>query len=94
MKNIIIITVKLLVITIIAGAVLGVVNAVTAEPIAEQAKIAADNARKAAFPEASAFEEADVEIPEDYAIIKNVYNVTDDSGNVIGIVAGIVTKGL
>ena len=93
MKNIIVITVKLLVITIIAGALLGVVNAVTAEPIAEQQRIAADNARKAAFPEASAFEEMDVDIPEEYAIIQSVFSATDNSGNVIGIVAGIVTKG-
>ena len=93
MKNIIVMTIKLLVITIIAGAILGVVNAVTKEPIAEQQRIAADNARKTAFPEAAAFEEINVDIPEDYAIIQSVYSALDENGDTIGIVAAIVTKG-
>ena len=93
MKNIIVITVKLLVITIVAGLVLGIVNAVTKDPIAEQQRIAADNARKAAFADADAFEQMSVDIPEDYAIIQNVYSVLDANGDVTGIVAGVVTKG-
>jgi len=93
MKNILTITIKLLIITIIAGIVLGVVNAITKEPIAEQAIKEATEARQAVFPEAASFEELDVEIPEEYAIITGVYKALDDQGNDIGITAAVVTKG-
>jgi electron transport complex protein RnfG len=33
------------------------------------------------------------ELPKDYAIIKTVYKALDESGNEIGITAGVVTKG-
>ena len=93
MKNIIIMTIKLLVITIVAGIVLGVVNAVTKDPIAEQQRIAADDARKAAFLDAASFEAMDIDIPEEYAIIQNVYTAFDANGDNIGIVAEVKTKG-
>lgn len=93
MKNIIVIAVKLLIITVVAGLVLGFVNYITKEPIAEQQRIAADEARRAAFPDAAGFEEMAVDIPEDYAMIQSVYRVLDASGEDIGIVAAIVTKG-
>ena len=55
MKNAITITIKLLIITIISAVALGAVNYITAEPIAEQMKAAALEARQAAFPEAADF---------------------------------------
>ena len=93
MKNIIIITVKLLLITLISGLALGAVNYVTADPIAEQLEKEANEARQTVFPEAAGFQELDVEIPEEYAIIQNVYNALDADENVIGIVVGITTSG-
>jgi electron transport complex protein RnfG len=93
MKNIIVITVKLLVITIVAAALLGVVNGITKEPIAEQARKEADEARRAAFPDAVSFEALTADIPEAYAIIQSVYTAKDAEGNTIGITAGVVTKG-
>jgi len=93
MKNIVSITVRLLIITIIAGLILGVVNAVTKEPIAEQQRIAADEARRTAFPEAASFEEMDVIIPEEYAIINGVYRALDANNEDIGVTASITTKG-
>ena len=93
MKNIVSITVRLLIITIIAGLILGVVNAVTKEPIAEQQRVAADEARRTAFPEAASFEEMDVTIPEEYAIITGVYRAMSADGEDIGITASITTKG-
>jgi len=93
MKNIGVITIKLLIITIIAGIVLGVVNAITKEPIAQQAIKEATEARQSVFPEAASFEELDIEIPEEYAIIQSVYKALDDQGNDIGITAAVVTKG-
>lgn len=93
MKNITSITLKLFVITVVAAALLGVVYSVTKEPIAQQVEKAATEARLAAFPEAASFEDAGVSIPAEYGIIKNVYNALDGSGNVIGAVFGITTKG-
>ena len=47
----------LLIITLAAGLALGGTYALTQEPIAQQAVLAADNARKAALPNADSFEE-------------------------------------
>ncbi len=93
MKNIVVITLKLLIITVIAGIILGVVNGVTREPIAQQTMKEATEARQAVFPGAADFEKMDIEIPEEYAIIKEVYQALDADGNPIGITASLVTKG-
>lgn len=93
MKNIVTITLKLLVITVFAGAILGLVNAVTKEPIAQQKRAQANEARFAAFPEAADFAGTGGAIPEKYAIIKDVYTALDADGNAIGITAAVVTKG-
>ena len=56
---------RLLVIALIAGLALGVVHAITEEPIAEQAKLAAEAARREVLPLADTFtyvEEADLYI--------------------------------
>ncbi|MGI5849083.1 MAG: FMN-binding protein [Christensenellales bacterium] len=93
MKNIIVITIKLLIITIVSGLALGAVNYITVEPIANQMEKEANQARQAAFSGAASFDALDIEIPEEYAIIHNVYNALDSDSNVIGIVANITTSG-
>ncbi len=93
MKKIISITIKLFLITAVSAGLLGVVNAVTKEPIAQQQEKAATEARLAAFPGAARFEDAGAEIPEEYSIIKNVFNALDEDGNVIGVTMGITTRG-
>ncbi len=93
MKNIVVITLKLLIITVIAGIILGVVNAITKEPIAEQELKKATEARQTVFPGAVDFKKMDIAISEDYAIIKEVYEALDSDGNTIGITAAVVTKG-
>lgn len=93
MKNIINITIKLLIITVVAGALLGVVYSITKEPIAKQLEKAATEARLAAFPEAAGFKDSKAAIPEDYSIIKNAFYALDKDGNVVGATMGITTKG-
>ena len=109
MKNIVAITLKLLIITIVAAAALGAVNYVTEGPIAEQMAAQALEARQTAFPDAKSFEPLydpdtlpDVtlasvlgqdDMPEDYGIIQTLYTAMDADGNAIGIAAGVVTKG-
>lgn len=56
MKNIVSLTLKLLVITLVCAIGLGLVNYVTEGPIAEQALAAAQAARQSAFPDAVSFE--------------------------------------
>lgn len=109
MKNIISVTLKLLIITVVSAIALGAVNYVTEGPIAEQMAAQAQEARQSAFPEAVSFEalyDPDVlpdvtlasllgtdEVPDDYGIIQNVYTALDGDGNVLGITAGVITKG-
>ena len=50
----------LLIITLIAGLALGGTYALTKDPIAEQAALAAENARKAVLPGADAFEKLEL----------------------------------
>ncbi len=93
MKNVIIIAAKLLAITLIAGAVLGLVYSITKEPIAQQARAEADIARFEAFPEAESFVAQTEAIPDAFSIIKQVHTALDADGNPIGITAAVVTKG-
>ena len=109
MKNIVSMTLKLLIITIVAAAALGAVNYITEGPIAEQLAAQAQEARQTAFPQADSFKalyDPDTmpdntlasllgqnEVPEDYGIIRTVYTALDADGNEIGIAAGVVTKG-
>ncbi len=93
MNNIVKVTIKLLLITIVAGALLGAVYSVTKEPIAQQMEKAATEARLAAFPDAADFEEYGADIPNEYSIIKNVFYAKDSGGNIIGATFGITTKG-
>jgi len=93
MKNIIIMTVKLLAITLVAGLLLGGVNYITKGPIADQKKAEADAARFASFPEADDFTENKTDIAQEYSIVKNVYTALDADGNDIGATIGITTKG-
>ena len=74
---------KLLLICLVAGLVLGLVNEVTKGPIEEQEKVAADNARAAAFPGAVKFEP----VKHDTENVHNFYSALDDKGNVLGYVA-------
>lgn len=93
MKPILAITVKLLIITLVAGAVLGYVYSITKEPIELQMQNKSNEARFAAFQEAASFEERTEEIPEQYKIIQSVHTALDSDGNVLGITASVKTKG-
>lgn len=93
MKNVMSITIKLLVLTVVCAAFLGAVYSITKEPIAQQVEKAATEARLAAFPDAVSFEDSKAEIPEEYSIIKNVFYALDKEGNIIGATVGITTRG-
>ena len=79
----------LLIITLAAGLALGGTYALTQEPIAQQALLTADNARKAALPDADTFEELtldeDASVDWAYAGLKE--------GNTVGYVAQKTVNG-
>lgn len=75
---------RLLVIALVAGLALGIVNSVTVEPIAEQAKLAAEAARREVLPAAQEFTE-DAE--------HGIFLGKDANGQTIGLVATGVCKG-
>lgn len=80
----------LCVIALVAGTALGITNALTAEPIREQARIAAENARAQVLPAAASFEEVTV---ADGAAVDNCYRGVDASGNAVGYVAQVTVQG-
>ena len=79
----------LLIITLAAGLALGGTYALTKDPIAEQARAAAENARKAALPDADAFEALAV---ADGAAVDWVYAGLKD-GAAVGYVAQKTVNG-
>lgn len=88
---------RLLIITVCAGLILGVVYTVTAEPIARQQEITANESRKQVLPGADSFVKVDVSgfVAEgsDFGEIEEVYAGMDASGVVTGYTMAIRTKG-
>ena len=81
MKEILKMTLKLFVITFIAGALLGGTYFITKDPIAEQEIRQATEARQQVLPEAASFEAVDmtaISADEAYGSITEVYTGKDD----------------
>ncbi len=86
-------------ITLIAGLVLGFVNNITAEAIAQQELAAKQAAYKEVFQDAASFEEMSTEGANDVILaqfpmqqIDEVVKALDASGNVLGYVVTVTTK--
>ena len=107
MKEIIKLGIILLIITSIAAAGLGYVNGITEGPIAEQTRLADIEARKQVLPEAEDFQPLDIESPDDYKIVSEVFKGTVEGkdagytfktvpggyGGVIEVMIGISSDG-
>ena len=94
-------TVSLLVITLIAGLLLGVVYEITKKPIAEEQQRAKEEAYKEVYKEADSFESVDVDAAqakkvlsaEGYDVtIEEVMKVKDKSGNHAGYVLTVTDR--
>ncbi len=86
-------TLKLVVITLIAGALLGGTYVITKEPIAEQELKAATEARQQVI-DAAAFDQIDIAGTEgDYPDVAEAYAARDESGAVVGATVKLTTKG-
>lgn len=88
-------TISLMLITVVAGLLLGVVYEITKDPIAKEQQKAKENAYKTVFADAKSFEEVEFdkekvekELKEQNldATIDEAYQVTDASGNLAGYV--------
>ncbi len=88
MRNVIDLVWKLLLICLVAGLALGLVNEVTKGPIAEQEKVAADQARAAAFPGAKRFE-----LLKDAQGGSGSYTALGENGELLGYVGSARSKG-
>ena len=88
-------TLSLLIITVCAGLILGVVYSITKEPIAQQAALKETVARQTVLPEADDFTEIDIaglDVTDEYQIIEQVFEGTA-GGQTVGYTMAIVTKG-
>ncbi len=88
MRRILILGLKLFAIAAVAGLALGATNMVTSGPIAQQAVVAADAARRSVLPTAVTFTE--LTAPEG---LQNAYAGYDAAGKLTGKTGTIVTKG-
>lgn len=97
MKN----TAIMLVITVVAGLILGLIYQVTKEPIAEQEARKKREACQEVFQDAAAFEAVEVETVDEAAwneegygqeSIDEVMRASDASGNLLGYVITVTTK--
>ena len=88
-------------ITLVAGVLLGIVYQVTKEPIAYQDKLAQDKANQSVFATASTFNDvavdeakaAEVAAAHGGVVIESVKSAVDGSGNVLGYVIQVKSKG-
>lgn len=95
MKDIMKLALRLIIITVIAGLLLGLTYAVTKDGIAEQQAIAAQQARETVLPAASVFESMDVSqtATGDFETVNEVYVGKDASGNTIGATINLLVNG-
>lgn len=88
---------RLLIITLCAGLILGAVYTVTKDPIAEQQLLIADESRKMVLPEADSFAQVDVQgvIEEgaEYGEIEEIYAGLNPAGDILGYTFAIRTRG-
>ena len=88
MRKILILGLKLFAIAAVAGLALGATNMVTSGPIAQQAVVAADAARRSVLPTAETF----TELTASEGLL-NAYAGYDAAGKLTGKTGTIVTKG-
>ena len=81
MRDIVKVALRLLVIMVVAGLCLGATYAVTKDPIAEQQRVQAENARRAVLPDAVSFEEVQLNASD---AITACYRGIDASGSPCG----------
>lgn len=95
MKDVMKIALRLIIITLIAGLLLGLTYAVTKDAIANQEKIAAQAAREKVLASADSFEIMDIasKATDKYEAIKEVYIGKDAQGEDAGATVNLIVNG-
>ena len=86
---------RLIIITAIAGLLLGLTYNITKEPIAQQEELAKSNARKTVLASAKEFEAVDLEslgLSDEYSTVVEAYIGSSD-GSSVGATVTMITKG-
>jgi electron transport complex protein RnfG len=95
MKDVANIALRLIVITVIAGLLLGFTYSSTKEPIAQQEALKASESRRVVLNDASDFEQIDLgslNLPEEYGVIQEAY-LGINNGETVGITVSMTVTG-
>jgi electron transport complex protein RnfG len=95
MKSVFNIALRLVLITAVAGLLLGLTYSATAGPIEQQQAAAASESRRQVLADATDFEEIDLSalsLPEDYSVVQEAYWGLN-SGEKVGITVYMIVKG-
>ena len=95
MNGVMKIAIRLIIITAVAGLLLGLTYSITKDPIAEQEEKNKTEARQTVMPEADDFEPIDLaslKLGDEYSSVQEAYYAVD-SGEKIGATVTVVTKG-
>lgn len=97
MDSIGVLTLRLLIITLAAGLILGLVYTVTKGPIEQQQIMTANESRRTVMPGAENFEQMDLAAVgvdgETYGIVEDIYRATDSAGATVGFTMAVRTNG-
>jgi len=95
MKSTLNIALRLILITAVAGLLLGMTYSVTKDPIAIQQQMAASESRRQVLSDAADFEQIDLSalsLPEEYSVVQEAYWGLKD-GEKVGITVYMIVKG-
>lgn len=95
MKDAAKIALRLIVITVIAGLLLGLTYSSTKDPIAQQEALKASESRRVVLNDAVDFEQIDLEslnLPEEYGVIQEAYSGINN-GETVGITVSMAVTG-
>lgn len=92
-----VLTLRLLIITLAAGLILGLVYTVTKGPIEQQQIQTANESRRSVMPAGEQFEQMDLTAVgadgDTYGIIEDIYRATDSAGATVGFTMAVRTNG-
>ena len=95
MKDVFNIALRLIIITVIAGLLLGLTYSSTKDPIAQQEALKASESRRVVLNDAADFEQIDLaslNLPEEYGVIRESYRGINN-GETVGITVSMVITG-
>lgn len=97
MDSVGVLTLRLLIITLAAGLILGLVYSMTKGPIEQQQILTANESRRTVMPAGDEFEQMDLAAigadGDTYGIVEDIYRAVDASGATVGFTMAVRTNG-